>query len=387
MKKVINKAIILSVLLLAAVSAKGSKSRKNQRSERGENGIVVMGQGMMGSQLGIAQTNQNQVGIAQQPLTQGGVVKLFDEEKHLREKLQREKTYSALQYVALECIHIIETLDRAQNKLGLGQLALTNNTNPNTVLSKSVAVQYADISNVGGLGYYLFGNNGFTPKGDSYVFQQPQPLSVVSSPSVVSPVMPVNSSVVAINTVPVGVSMAQELSQEIVAVENFIRKWTDQAAYLNTRPDDQGFMTEFKNSYLTLKNLVKKYLGQDLRSLVLKYPDRVNNEISALIAILNNQLLPILFKNPNYRLPYENLKLKINPLGYNARYIFGLLCENIYSDGQSMSSHNAKIWAQNGIPLTENEKIGIRGLMPVQNKGNSFLKAVSPLAAIFNRIK
>ena len=52
-----------------------------------------------------------------------------------------------------------------------------------------------------------------------------------------------------------------------------------------------------------------------------------------------------------------------------------------------MSSHNAKIWAQNGIPLTENEKIGMRGFMPVQNKGNIFAKAVSPFAAIFNPIK
>ena len=382
MKKVINKAIILSIFLLLAVGAKGSKSRtKVGGSHGGNGGLTTMAQ-TVGVPQGIVQSTsvaggittvpvvslgaqQQQVMTVMQPivaqpqLTQAGVVKLFDEEEHSREKLHREKEYSALQYVALECIHIIETLDRAQNKLGLGQLALTNNTNPNTVLNKSVVVKYPNISNVGGFGYYLFGIQGSNRVGlQALPMQQP-----------------------------IGMFMTQERSAQIMAVQNFVNKWTDPNTYINTRPDDQGFITNFKASYLMVKNLVKQYLGQDLRSLVLNYPDRINNEISALLAIINNQLLPIMTNNPNYKVPYENLKFKINTLDYNARYIFGLLCENIYSDGQSMSSHNAKIWAQSGIPLTENEKKFIQLLPSASLQGNNFLKAVSPFAAVLSRIK
>jgi hypothetical protein len=340
MKKVINKAIILSIFLLFGVAAKGSKSRNNKRSERGGSGLTTMAQ-TVGVPQGIVQSTsvaggiktvpvvslgaQQQVTAVMQPiaaqpeLTQAGALKLFDEEKHLREKLQREKRYSALQYVALECIHIIETLDRAQNKIALEQLAAGNSTNPNTVLNKSVAVKYPDISNAGGFGYYLNQIKGFMAKG------------------------------VASQTEPIGMFMTQERSQEIVAVQEFVKKWSDVNTYLNIRPDDQGAFLNIQSSYQFLSNLVKKHLGKDLITLVLNSPDRINNETSALINILNNQVLPVLLNNPNYKIPYENLKNKINPLGYNARYVFGILCECIYTNGRSISSNTAKNWAQNGI--------------------------------------
>jgi len=335
------------------VGAKGSKSQtKVMGSHGGNGGLTTMTQtvgvpqgivqptsavGGMKTVPGVALGAQQQAttvmqSIAPQPqLTQAGIVKLFDEEEHAREKLHREKEYSALQYVALECIHIIETLDRAQNKLGLKQLALTNNTNPNTVLNKSVLVEYPNISNVGGFGYYLFGNSGFTPKGDSYVFEKPLP-------------------VFSTGLIPMSF-MTQERSQEIVAAQEFVKKWSNVNTYLNIRPDDQGAFLNIQSSYQYLSNLVKKYLGKDLVNLVLNFPDRICNEISALINILNNQLLPVLLNNPNYKVPYENIKNKINPLGYNARYVFGILCECIYTNGRSINSHNAKNWAQNGIPL------------------------------------
>lgn len=338
MKKVINKAIILSVLLLAAVSPKGKKAKA--KTGHAGAGLTMMAQTVRGSQpivqstgvtggtnpvQGVVQPGMTIIqGTTQQPLTQGGVLKLFDEEKHLREKLQREKTYSALQYVALECIHIIETLDRAQNKLGLGQLALTNNTNPNTVLGKNVAVKYPDISNAGGFGFYLNQIKGFMGNG-------------------------VGSQVTPLQQQPIGMFMTQDRSQEIVAVQEFVKKWSDVNTYLNIRPEDQGAFLNIQSSYQYLSNLVKKHLGKDLVTLVLNSPDRINNEVSALINILNNQVLPVLLNNPNYKIPYENLKNKINPLGYNARYVFGILCECIYTNGRSISSHNAKNWAQNGI--------------------------------------
>ncbi len=335
MKKVINKAIILSVLLLAAISAKGKKAKA--KTGHAGAGLTMMAQTVRGSQpivqstgvtggtnpvQGVVQPGMTIIqGTTQQPLTQGGLVKLFDEEKHLREKLQREKTYSALQYVALECIHIIETLDRAQNKLGLGQLALTNNTNPNTVLGKNVAVKYPDISNVGGFGFYL------------NQIKASQALRQSTPPQ----------------QQPIGMFMTQDRSQEIVAVQEFVKKWSDVNTYLNIRSEDQGAFLNIQSSYQYLSNLVKKHLGKDLVTLVLNSPDRINNEVSALINILNNQVLPVLLNNPNYKIPYENLKNKINPLGYNARYVFGILCECIYTNGQSISSNTAKNWAQNGI--------------------------------------
>lgn len=341
MKKVINKAIILSVLLLAAVSPKESKSRKNQRSERGKNGIAVMAQGMIGAQpivqstgvtggtnpvQGVVQPGMTIIqGTTQQPLTQGAVVKLFDEEKHLREKLQREKTYSALQYVALECIHIVEALDRAQNKLGLGQLALTNNTNPNTVLGKNVAVKYPDISNAGGFGFYLNQIKGFMGNG-------------------------VGSQVTLLQQQPIGMFMTQDRSQEIVAVQDFVKKWSDLNTYLNTRPDDQGFIANFKASYGYLKNLVTKYLGQDLNKVILQHPSRYYNETSILIDLLNNQLLPKITNNPNYKVAYRNLQPEIKNLGYNARYVFVMTCDGIYHNGNGMNPNqaNIKAWAETG---------------------------------------
>ena len=345
MKKVINKAIILSIFLLLAVGAKGSKSRtKVGGSHGGNGGLTTMAQ-TVGVPQGIVQSTsvaggittvpvvslgaqQQQVMTVMQPivaqpqLTQAGVVKLFDEEEHSREKLHREKEYSALQYVALECIHIIETLDRAQNKLGLGQLALTNNTNPNTVLNKSVVVKYPNISNVGGFGYYLFGIQGSNRVGlQALPMQQP-----------------------------IGMFMTQERSAQIMAVQNFVNKWTDPNTYINTRPDDQGFITNFKASYLMLKNLVKQYLGKDLHNIILQNPNRYYNEISILVDVLNNQLLPIMTNNPNYKIPYRNLQPEVKNLGYNARYVFVMACDGIYNDGNGMNPNqaNIKAWAETG---------------------------------------
>jgi len=339
MKKVINKAIILSIFLLLAVGAKGSKSRtKAGGSHGGTGGLITMAQtvgvpqgivqstsvvGGMKTVPGVAFGTQQQVTtVMQQPLTQGGVMKLFDEEKHLREKLQREKTYSALQYVALECIHIIETLDRAQNKLGLAQLGFANNTNPNTVLGKSVVVKYPNISNVGGFGYYLFGIQGSNRVGS-------QSTSVQQ---------------------PIGMFMTQERSAQIMAVQNFVNKWTNPNTYLNTRPDDQSFIAEVKASYLMLKNLVKQYLGQNLHNMILQNPNRYYNEISILIDVLNNQLLPIMTNNPNYKVPYRNLQPEVKNLGYNARYVFVMTCDGIYNDGNGMNPNqaNIKAWAETG---------------------------------------
>ncbi len=352
MKKVINKAIILSIFLLLAVGAKGSKSQtKVMGSHGGNGGLTTMTQtvgvpqgivqptsavGGMKTVPGVALGAQQQAttvmqSIAPQPqLTQAGIVKLFDEEEHSREKLHREKEYSALQYVALECIHIIETLDRAQNKLGLKQLALTNNTNPNTVLNKSVLVEYPNISNVGGFGYYLFGNSGFTPKGDSYVFEKPLP-------------------VFSTGLIPMSF-MTQERSQEIVAAQEFVKKWSNVNTYLNIRPDDQSFIAEFKASYFMFKNLVKKYLGQNLHNIIMQNTNRYYNEMSILIDVLNNQLLPRMTNNPNYKVPYRNLQLEVKNLGYNARYVFVMTCDGIYNDGNGMNPNqaNIKAWAETG---------------------------------------
>jgi hypothetical protein len=159
----------------------------------------------------------------------------------------------------------------------------------------------------------------------------------------------VGSQVTPLQQQPIGMFMTQDRSQEIVAVQEFVKKWSDVNTYLNIRPEDQGAFLNIQSSYQYLSNLVKKHLGKDLVTLVLNSPDRINNEVSALINILNNQVLPVLLNNPNYKIPYENLKNKINPLGYNARYVFGILCECIYTNGRSISSHNAKNWAQNGI--------------------------------------
>lgn len=335
MKRIMNKMILLSLLLLMSVGAKGKKSGgKNQGGHT--SGLTVMPSTITPPAVGVVQPAGQNQSIAPQPLTAGAVNKLFDEEKHLAEKVQRAKAYSALQFVALECMHTLEALDRIGNKVGLDQAALMQSANPNTVLGKAVAVKYPDISNVGGFGYYLHRVAGFVGKGVSGT------MAVSGQPVTQQPVVQVPQQ-------PIGMFMTQERSREIITVQNFIKKWTDANTYLTTRPDDQIFLADIKASYLFLKNLVRKYLDKDLRSLILNSPDRINNEISALIAILNNNLIPVLTNNFNDKVPYENLKNKINSLGYNARYIFGIVCQCLYSDGSSTSDHNAKNWAQNGI--------------------------------------
>jgi hypothetical protein len=99
-----------------------------------------------------------------------------------------------------------------------------------------------------------------------------------------------------------------------------------------------------------MKNLVKKYLGQDLRSMIMANPNRVYNETSVLIDILNNQLLPKLLNDPNYKIPYKNLQPEIKNLGYNARYVFVMTCDGVYTDGNGMNPNqsNIKAWAQTG---------------------------------------
>jgi hypothetical protein len=257
-------------------------------------------------------------------MTKAVIGKLFDEEKHLEEKLRRAKEYSALEYVALECVHIIETLDRASNKIGLEQMGLMNISNPNTVLGKYIAVKYSDISNAGGFGYYV------TPKNNN-VGQS----NLIASQNMM---------------MPNAMFMTQERSAEIVRVQDFVKKWSDLFTYVNTRPDDQNFITEFKFSYAIMKNLVKKYLGQDLRSMIMANPNRVYNETSVLIDILNNQLLPKLLNDPNYKIPYKNLQPEIKNLGYNARYVFVMTCDGVYTNGNGMNPNqsNIKAWAQTG---------------------------------------
>lgn len=373
MKNKINKNILLSVLLIAfkgycPPGIKGT-SVKATAAHHVSSGITVLPATIQAPQLQSGVTNTmisaplQQVAVTQQPQTvlpigttsvanvsvlpqvsqtqlQAGVAKLFDEEKYYNERIKQDKAYSALQYVALELINVLENLTSAANKENLQRLMQANVANPNTLLQKAVVVKFPTISNAGGLGYYLTQSN----------------LKPATGMTTIPSYSPTTASIVPTTVIPtINVSIGVE---EKSRLEAFIRKWdaNAQGSYTNTSPTDQAFIQEFKNSYNYLKDLTKKYLNVDLNKTILAYPDRINNEISVLIDFIVNQLIPkiniVLGTQVTTKVPYVSIKPKANAWGYNARYIFALLCQCVYSNGQQMdpNSANPRSWATKGIP-------------------------------------
>lgn len=376
MKNKINKNILLSILLIACKAyCPPVVKATSVKSVAVPSGITVLPTSIQVPQIQpvttntVASTPIQQVGTTQQlpgvlptatssvssqvPSTQlqAGVAKLFDEEKYYNDRIQQDKAYSALQYVALELINVVESLTSVANKGNFQRLMQTNATNPNTLLQKAIAVKFPTISNAGGLGYYLTQSNLKPTTGMTTI-----PVSLASTAAIVPAGVTVNPTI-----------NSSIMTEEKIRVEAFVRKWdaNAQTSYTNTAPTDQVFIKDFKAAYNYLKDLTKKYLNVDLNQIILKYPDRINNEISALIDFLNNQLIPKMVvttaissgnslnvaANTIAKIPYVSINPKANSWGYNARYIFGLVCQCVYSNGQTMdpNSSNPKAWA-NSLP-------------------------------------
>lgn len=254
---------------------------------------------------------------------------IFDQERYYKDKIRYQRKIKALQLLIIELANVFNQFNSAIQQIAGSSLQsqakwmqiINNENNRQGWIQRVAKVTRTDISpTVGGAELYL-----------------QQQYEMKNRPVLKNNLNTISSSTINNNTMNSATSNNPKLSNDQNTIINFINKYSNISQLSSMNFNDLNVQNQFKSDYSQIKNIIKSYTKKTDSDISNSFKDYADNELTAILNILVNEVLTTIQKTTNLPMPtisFPNMLALVRSANTNQAKL-ALLAMNAHIYGKS----------------------------------------------------